>query len=162
MLNVKQESCKYQFLQSLVDPTGNRTRVYRFSSRRSIHSTTDRFKYVCRLADLFRRLEELTSSRRVVPNRDVEAVKFLMLPLPAPLEVLCFRVRFRFLTFGIFCFCFQVWIELVASEFASASSLFQSKCFRFHKNVTAFAFTSMLNMKQLIGFSVKKTGKFTL
>ena len=24
------------------DPTGNRTRVYRFSSRRSIHSTTDR------------------------------------------------------------------------------------------------------------------------
>ena len=25
------------------DPTGNRTRVYRFSSRRSIHSTTDRF-----------------------------------------------------------------------------------------------------------------------
>ena len=43
MLNVKQESCEYQFLKSLVDPTGNRTRVYRFSSRRSIHSTTDRF-----------------------------------------------------------------------------------------------------------------------
>ena len=29
------------------DPTGNRTRVYRFSSRRSIHSTTDRL-YVLR------------------------------------------------------------------------------------------------------------------
>ena len=25
------------------DPTGNRTRVYRFSSRRSIHSTTDQY-----------------------------------------------------------------------------------------------------------------------
>ena len=56
--------------------------------------------------------------------RDVEAVKFLMLPLPAPLEVLCFRVRFRFLTFGIFCFRFQLRIKLVASEFASASSIF--------------------------------------
>ena len=58
---------------------------------------------------------------RQVYIRDVEAVKFLMLPLPAPLEVLCFQVRFRFLTFRIFCFRFQ--IELVASEFASASSL---------------------------------------
>ena len=56
--------------------------------------------------------------------RDVEAVKFLIFPLPAPLEVLCFRVRFRFLTFGIFRFHFQLRIELVASKFASASSLF--------------------------------------
>ena len=46
--------------------------------------------------------------------RDVEALKFLMLPLPAPIEDLCFRVCFRFLTFGIFCFRFQVRIELVA------------------------------------------------
>ena len=60
----------------------------------------------------------------VICARDVEAVKFLMLPLPAPLEVLCFRVRFRFLTFGIFCFRFRLRVELVASEFASASSLF--------------------------------------
>ena len=57
-------------------------------------------------------------------NRDVEAAKFLMLPLRAPLEVLCFRVRFRFLTFGIFCFRFQLRIELVASDFASASGIF--------------------------------------
>ena len=56
--------------------------------------------------------------------RDVEAVKFLMLPLPAPFEVLCFRVRFCFLTSGIFCFRFQLRIELVASEFASTSSPF--------------------------------------
>ena len=55
-------------------------------------------------------------------TRDVEAVKFLMLPLPAPLEVLCFQVRF--LTFRIFCFRFRLRIELIASEFASASSLF--------------------------------------
>ena len=57
-------------------------------------------------------------------TRDVEAVKYLMLPLPAPLEVLCFRGRFRFLTFGNFCFRFQLRIESVASEFASASILF--------------------------------------
>ena len=43
LLNVKQGSCEYQSLWSLwFDLTGNRTRVYRFSSRRSIHSTTDR------------------------------------------------------------------------------------------------------------------------
>ena len=52
-------------------------------------------------------------------NRDVKAFKFLLLPLPALLEVLCFRVRFRFLIFGICCFRFQLRIELVASEFAS-------------------------------------------
>ena len=48
--------------------------------------------------------------KRTFVNRDVEAVRFLMLSLPAPLEVLCFRLR----------------IELVAS----ASSLF-------HQNTSA-------------------------
>ena len=59
--------------------------------------------------------------------RDVEEVKFLMLPLPAPFEVLCFRVRFRFQPLS-------------------------SKCFHFHENLTAStasASTSLLNMKQL-------------
>ena len=56
--------------------------------------------------------------------RDVEAVKFLMHPLSALLEVLCFRVRFCFLTFGNFCLRFKFRKELVAFEFASASSLF--------------------------------------
>ena len=56
--------------------------------------------------------------------RDGEAVKFLMLPFPAPVEVLYFRVRFRFLIFEMCCFRFQLRISLVASEFASASSLF--------------------------------------
>ena len=64
------------------------------------------------------------AQRKRVTDRDVEAVKFLMLPLPAPLEVLCFRVRFRFLTFGIFRFYFWHRIELIAPEFTSASSLF--------------------------------------
>ena len=70
--------------------------------------------------------------------RDVEAIKFLMLPLPAPLEILYFRVRFRFLIFGIFCFRFRLRIELAASEFASASGLFHqsasasTKFNRFH------------------------------
>ena len=31
-------SCEYQFFSLWFDSTGNRTRVYRFSSRRSIHS----------------------------------------------------------------------------------------------------------------------------
>ena len=53
-----------------------------------------------------------------VESKDVEAVKFLMRPLPAPLEVLCFRVCFRFLTFGVFCFRFQLRIKLVASAFS--------------------------------------------
>ena len=60
----------------------------------------------------------------IVSGRNVEAVKYLM--LPPPLEVLCFRVRFRFLTLGIFCFRFQLRIELVASD----SSLF-------HRNASA-------------------------
>jgi len=37
-----------------------------------------------------------------VTYRDVEAVEYFLLPLLAPLEVSCFRVRFRFLTLGIF------------------------------------------------------------
>ena len=71
----------------------------------------------------------------------MDEVKFLMLPLPAPLEVLCFRVRFRFLTFGIFCFRFR--IELVASAFSF-----------FHQSAPSS--TSLLSMKQLIAFSIKK------
>jgi len=53
-----------------------------------------------------------------------KTVEYFLLLLSAPLEVSCFRVRFHFLTLGIFCFRFQLWIKLVASEFASASSLF--------------------------------------
>ena len=65
--------------------------------------------------------------------RDVEAVKFLMLPLSALLEVLCFRVRYCFLTFGNFCLRFKFRKELVASEFASASSLFYQSASSFTK-----------------------------
>ena len=36
-----QENCEYQYY-SLFDQTGNQTRVHRCSSKRSIHSTTDR------------------------------------------------------------------------------------------------------------------------
>ena len=34
-------SCEYQFCNPWFDPTENRTRVSRFSNRRSIHSTAD-------------------------------------------------------------------------------------------------------------------------
>ena len=40
--NIKQVSCEYQFYSLWFDLTENRIRVDRFSSRRSIHSTTDR------------------------------------------------------------------------------------------------------------------------
>ena len=78
--------------------------------------------------------------------------------LSAPLEVLCFRVRFRFLPFGIFCFRFRLGIKLTASEFASASSLFHQSASASTKNLPlpASASTSLLSMKQLIVFSVKK------
>ena len=44
MLNIKQEAVNINFYSLWFDQTGNRTLVYRFSSRRSIHSTTDRYK----------------------------------------------------------------------------------------------------------------------
>ena len=43
LLNVKQESWDTNFWSPWFDPTGNRTKVSRFSSRRSIHSTTNRY-----------------------------------------------------------------------------------------------------------------------
>jgi len=49
----------------------------------------------------------------------VEAVEYFLLPLPAPYKVSRFRVCFRF-------------------------QLFSSKCFRFHKRLTAFASTSLV------------------
>ena len=98
-----------------------------------------------------------------VETRDKEAVKFSMLPLLAPLEVLCFRVRFRFFTFEIFCFRFQLRIALVASEFASASSLFyqSASAYASTKNLTA-ASTFLLSMKPLISFGVKKKKQASL
>ena len=39
------EAVNTNFYSLWFDSTGNRTRVYRFSSRRSIHSTTDRYRY---------------------------------------------------------------------------------------------------------------------
>ena len=59
------------------DPTGNRTQVYRFSSRRSIHSTTD-------LRKIFRKriLGERTDEQEVgdldeeVPAQVMPAVDF--------------------------------------------------------------------------------------
>ena len=65
----------------------------------------------------------LLSRDETLGARDVETVKFLMLPLPAPLDVLCFRVRFGFQSLSSKCFRFQK--NLTASN-ASACS------FRFH------------------------------
>ena len=56
-----------------------------------------------------------------------------LLPPPAPDRASRFRVCLRFQSFSSKCFCF-----------------------RFHKNLTASASTSLLSMKQLIAFSLKK------
>ena len=87
--------------------------------------------------------------------------KILILPLPAHLEVLCFRVRFR--TFEIFCFRFQLRIELVAYKFASASNLFHQSASASTKTsllppllLPASASISLLIIKQLFVFSVKR------
>jgi len=50
-----------------------------------------------------------------VKHRDVEAVEYFLLPLPAPYKVSRFEVCFRF-------------------------QILSSKCFRFHTNLTAFSF----------------------
>ena len=49
--------------------------------------------------------------------RNVKAVKLLMLPLPAPLEVLCLRVCFRFRSLSSKCFRFCIQKNLTASSF---------------------------------------------
>jgi len=50
--------------------------------------------------------QQMQKIRRTVDGtvaiRDVEVVEYFLLPLPAPLEVSCFQVRFRFLILGIF------------------------------------------------------------
>ena len=43
MLNVIRKAADYDFCSLWFDQTGNRIRLYRFSSRRFIHSATDRF-----------------------------------------------------------------------------------------------------------------------
>ena len=43
-LTSSRKAVNTNFYSLWLNPTGNRTRIYRFSSRRSIHSTTDRFK----------------------------------------------------------------------------------------------------------------------
>ena len=59
-----------------------------------------KFHYqACNFIEFFNSLHDFRS-------KVVEAVKLLMLPLPAPVNVLCFRVSFHFLTFGIFCLRF--------------------------------------------------------
>jgi len=58
------------------------------------------------------------SKQMSVYIRDVEAVEYFLLPLPAPYKVSRFRICFRF-------------------------QLLSSKCFRFRKNLTASAFTSL-------------------
>ena len=55
-----------------------------------------------------------------VMTRDVEAVEYFVLPLPAPLEVSCFRVCFRFLILK----CFASASGSFEVSYASASSFF--------------------------------------
>ena len=97
-----------------------------------ISATASSFVYTWMLT--CRKKQSNFSDLMILSIRDVEAVKFLMLTLPAPLEVFCFRVRFRFLNFGIFCFR----KKLTASS-ASASSASASSSLLCMKQLTVFA-----------------------
>ena len=90
-----------------------------------------------------------------VKSRDLEAVEFLMLPLPAPL------LPSSLLLPHLWNFLLPLPAPDRASRFRFQS--FPSKRFRFHKNLTASAPTSLLSMKQLIVLTFKKkAGKFIL
>ena len=100
-------------------------------------------------------------------NRDLEAVKFLMLLLPTPL-----KLTFMLPSSLPLPHLWNIFLPLPAPDTISRFRVrfhFQSlssKCFRFFKNLTAtsFASTTLLSIKQLIVFSVKKKkyGKFLL
>jgi len=89
--------------------------------------------------------------------RDVEAVECFLLPLPIPLEVSCFRVRFRFLILGILCFRFQLRIKLAGRfRVRFRFQLILSKRFRFLRFLSnCIAYCSAQNWK----LSVQKIRK---
>jgi len=69
-----------------------------------------------------------------VQTRDVEAVEYILLPFPAPLEVSCFRVRFT-----------HSWEFLLSApdkvgRFRVRFQLILSERFRFLQNFTASSF----------------------
>ena len=68
LLNVKQGSSKYQFYSLWFQPTGNWTRVYYFSSRRSIHSTT---VWLNRIDSRSCNLQETSNKQRRVTLQEV-------------------------------------------------------------------------------------------
>jgi len=103
----------------------------------------------------------------IIYNRDVEAVEYFLLTLPAPYKVSRFRVYFRFQLLSLKCFRFHK--NLTTSNISSSSFRFhipkntptfgsskKVKCFRvrfrfqllsskcFRKNLTASASTSLI------------------
>jgi len=112
----------------------------------------------------------------------VKAVEYFLLPLPAPLQVLCFRVRFRFLTLEIFLlpllapdkvgrfrvrFCFLTLeiflLPLLAPDKVGRFrvrfrfKLILSKRFRFLQNFTASSFHFLRFLSNCMLFAQHKT-----
>ena len=79
LLNAEQESCEYQCLKSLTE-SGNR--VYRFSSRFSIHSTTNRFclAKLDRLTDKnIAKVTQSQSTASILPSACINASRIELL-----------------------------------------------------------------------------------
>jgi len=75
--------------------------------------------------------------------RDVEAVEYFLLPLPAPNKVSCFRVYFRYQLLSSKCFRFHT--NLTAVPLPHSFPMFYGKCFRFRllkKSITSEFFSA--------------------
>jgi len=77
-------------------------------------------------------------------TRDVEVVEYFLLPLPAPLKVSCFRVRFRF--------------QLILSKRFRFLQKFTASSFRFFCFLSNNMLTAQHKTENLVG---RKSVKFT-
>ena len=94
------------------DPTGNRTRVYRFSSRRSIHSTTDRLDF---LGDVSGVISQTKSQVTLARRKRLRKKKDKMLILAAKSRPVKAALK-------------QQTIEQINYIFLSANQTFLIKC----------------------------------
>ena len=92
--------------------------------------------------------------------RDVEAVKFLLLRFQLLLVFHATEFGFLFQTFGIFCFRLPAPNKKLSLPSFLPLPVSFIKVLRFHNNLTASSASgSLLSMKKLIVFSVKKNGQ---
>jgi len=74
--------------------------------------------------------------------RDVEAVEYFLLPLPASYKISRFRVCFHFHLLSSKCFCFRFYKNLNATTASASNFYIPSPCFM--KNASASSKSQML------------------